>query len=99
PRRDLPPFPTRRSSDLSLYEVPDALVRAHSVDLFPIFRRENVRDMHVWLLSFGYALQAGRLLRQRRPASGGYFPNIAPKQDDFRDRKSTRLNSSHVKIS
>src|SRR5690606_40201442 len=69
-RPALPPFPTRRSSDLTPRDPPaaDVLVRA----------------------------LPGPLLRHRRWWAH-QDSNLEPR--DSLDRKSTRLNSSHVKIS
>src|SRR5690349_22696860 len=42
-------------------------------------------------------LRQGGLVRSQRGTEGGYW--LARRADDITDRKSTRLNSSHVEIS
>src|SRR5690606_41310945 len=85
-----PPFPTRRASDLSLFDLIEALgdeEGAHAVageegearleEVEPPQRRELV-EHHEQLASAGVVLRM-KVLGE--------------------DRKSTRLNSSHVKLS
>src|SRR5690606_41809371 len=84
--RDLHSFPTRRSSDLrSSSPVKETLTPPWSLRAGGSRRR--CRDAGVLALRTG---AAGQRSRGRRVVRGGA---------EHRDRKSTRLNSSHVKIS
>src|SRR5690349_24082906 len=75
--RDLPSFPTRRSSDLSM----------------GIGRRRGRRAVHD--RAGGVTERRGQVRRHRQPRrNAGSHP-----RGDAKDRKSTRLNSSHVEIS
>src|SRR5690606_39432583 len=94
-----PSFPTRRSSDLGAER--DAAAAADGVP--PHLRRLAARR----LLHRPYA-RARRvparvaLDRALEPGAGNGLPRLAallPQASRGRDRKSTRLNSSHVKIS
>src|SRR5690606_39564624 len=91
PRRALPPFPARRSSDLS-WQVERRV--ASGVSLVPE-RRELFGSMSVEdnLLLGGFRLYREGRHGWRETLDEVYelFPRL--------DRKSTRLNSSHVKIS
>src|SRR5690606_41847250 len=81
--RALPPFPTRRSSDLATPVAVGATGRRGGLPL----------GLH--LLE---QLPARRLLDE--PAADGHKrPEQQPGRPADLDRKSTRLNSSHVKIS
>src|SRR5207248_11534998 len=89
PPRHLPPFPTRRSSDL---DTEDAMARSRS---------RITRRRFVYLAASAGAVAAtARASAQSRPA--GVFVSAktteAPSLDPT-DRKSTRLNSSHRTIS
>src|SRR5207249_11188806 len=92
-----PPFPTRRSSDLCSPVLPQSLPDPHGDT-----RRGDDRQHG----------QAGREERQRAVAVVGVVEELLPADVDrrleavvepperrCRDRKSTRLNSSHVSIS
>src|SRR5690606_41618630 len=76
--RDLPSFPTRRSSDL----------RAISMLLQAIQKRLDWRVFCRDIDRPAFCLEAG-----------GIGLVIGQQHGDLQDRKSTRLNSSHVKIS
>src|SRR5690606_41820079 len=81
---DLPSFPTRRSSDL----IMNAVVALYVYSQLPEF----VLRFVIYLLSHSmYRVQSHGL--QHIPAEGAAV--LVANQD----RKSTRLNSSHVKIS
>src|SRR5690606_42046458 len=87
--RDLHPFPTRRSSDLGVVRVLEHLTdhvgdRRH-LDLAHPPRRDGRRSK----------ADATRLERRTRLEGDGVLVDSDPRGD----RKSTRLNSSHVKIS
>src|SRR5690606_41633024 len=85
----LPPFPTRRSSDLA--QEPDAVLEP---------RREHLRRNRART-----AQTRGRAPRLRPRVALRAARHEAPQVPEEhplsrrRDRKSTRLNSSHVKIS
>src|SRR5690606_41707741 len=87
------PFPTRRSSDLLGDE--DGIINAQT---------ENQRgDDDVEGVEI-YAEQAHKAQRYQPPQEDGDVGDqgklqAAEKQKNDQDRKSTRLNSSHVKIS
>src|SRR5690606_40480315 len=86
----LPPFPTRRSSDLAHF-VPEGADQARG-----IYRSVQCRQV---------ALGAAALMQGAREGDGGALAVILHRVVHVRpgaaveDRKSTRLNSSHVKIS
>src|SRR5690606_41884112 len=97
-RLDLHSFPTRRSSDLALAQA--RMLRATAGQDDPLYVRQlpqRRRDR------FGGRLHTtAELIRggDRRELAGEHGEEVgtevfAPR----RDRKSTRLNSSHVKIS
>src|SRR5690606_41997214 len=95
PHRDLPSFPTRRSSDLTgdvgrkvdhaLFEAPD--LTAPALDL---------ADQADQLFLVGIALAVFAQFADQIEHAGHERPQV---RDQGLDRKSTRLNSSHVKIS
>src|SRR5207249_12253097 len=82
-RRDLPSFPTRRSSDLVYDEVSDAPGRAHRWNRH---RQEHRRP---------YVCRAG----MPPDRLGQHHTSTVGARSGGSDRKSTRLNSSHVSIS
>src|SRR5690606_40316520 len=87
PHRDLPSFPTRRSSDLR--KRLQAAPFSHQLTLntiLPMFRFSSIRR---W---------ASRTDSQEKTLSITGFSRPSRKRGRA-DRKSTRLNSSHVKIS
>src|SRR5690606_41880549 len=85
----LPPFPTRRSSDL----------RRWTRITVPLRTRQSESRLAVRVVSPDQ--RAGDELLARRFAVRTVSQPAAPEQQRPapRDRKSTRLNSSHVKIS
>src|SRR5690606_41936059 len=86
---DLHSFPTRRSSDLT--RLP-ALKRDYSMYTFPLEESEAA-TIEVRLLY-------RRAYQQLAEWKGWDDPDILMAQQTLQvDRKSTRLNSSHVKIS
>src|SRR5690606_41202507 len=80
---DLPSFPTRRSSDLDAARVFD--------DVGPRLVALGARDAHVHARHD--ARQHVRVRHVAAPVA------VERHREALRDRKSTRLNSSHVKIS
>src|SRR5207302_2166753 len=95
--RCLHSFPTRRSSDLWLWPIIAAVLASCAISLTvqlvwrPLFQGSAdgyaaIFVMHLVLLSSVAAIGALAFLTALRRRPG-------------RDRKSTRLNSSHVKIS
>src|SRR5207249_12311889 len=99
PPRYSPPFPTRRSSDLSLRS---ALAR-FAVRRAAASQREAPRRAELWLrlgcaLAPTFAVSYPALVRPPRPTGPRWRAATAPAPDRT-DRKSTRLNSSHVSIS
>src|SRR5690606_39985647 len=96
-RRGLPPFPTRRSSDLRLVAIDDRHLALERV-------RRDAFVAVVPALFVGDAV-AEEHRRALEPAVAGEPQRVEVAPDAGReervalDRKSTRLNSSHVKIS
>src|SRR5690606_39467298 len=87
------PFPTRRSSDLRLEQGGDVPV--------DVFECGGVAGRRVAVVAGGPGqvepvglVQRGHVHQQEQRLLGG-----GGRDDVDRDRKSTRLNSSHVKIS
>src|SRR5205085_9934509 len=91
-----PSFPTRRSSDLAAFAlgrlgpkaapaVPQLVERATRDDQADV-RRTAVESV-------------GRLAADARGAVPGLAQALKDRDADVRDRKSTRLNSSHSQIS
>src|SRR5690606_42006771 len=91
-RRGLPPFPTRRSSDLLLGagEVVGGRVE-RALELAARVAGVDVGDERGRELDLVERVEAG--VEDERG------PPLARVADGVVDRKSTRLNSSHVKIS
>src|SRR5690606_40512421 len=85
-------FPTRRSSDLPGPQPPDAPGG---------YRSESPREIETVMLSTStmYWRVATALNLQGRLKRGVGERHRAGRLRGYRDRKSTRLNSSHVKIS
>src|SRR5699024_12640874 len=90
--RVLTSFPTRRSADLIEIERPEQIVGTTTVEAMQAG------------VYYGYVGQVDGIVNRMKKdmafeptviATGG----LAPSCDDSRDRKSTRLNSSHVSIS
>src|SRR5690606_41604065 len=90
PPRDLPSFPTRRSSDLSVARVP---LPARLIP--PVLRRLGRKDED--------GLPANAIAAPLPAGAGAAYvlgdSMVLVADGGGRDRKSTRLNSSHVKIS
>src|SRR5690606_41449325 len=95
--RDLHSFPTRRSSDLNAYKQ----------------KEKEVNTMDQQLLVFVTVVEkqnftrAAEYLHMTQPAVSQYIQTLERhvgtkllnRSNKYVDRKSTRLNSSHVKIS
>src|SRR5690606_39679961 len=88
---DLHSFPTRRSSDLLGREYVDALLGQLGVQLAGEHRPVGLPDA-----GLQQPPHPGDLALQRRVRSAAFL--VLPVRRHA-DRKSTRLNSSHVKIS
>src|SRR5207253_6309380 len=95
---DLPSFPTRRSSDLLFGRMLAALSRQFGIPLDVPFERLDPK--HQRSVLFGTGEKWLDLNLDLAPKSD-LAPkiDIPPKPAAVRDRKSTRLNSSHVAIS
>src|SRR5690606_42042407 len=94
--KDLHSFPTRRSSDLNFYEVPTEIVKKREIEV-----DENGKGHYVYkdkeVVSrkkdvIAKAMENSQLFQSK-------FDLIIIDEAHRLDRKSTRLNSSHVKIS
>src|SRR5690606_40004573 len=92
--RDLPSFPTRRSSDLfSLMDRGGGAARRPLV-------RTGLADLHAdTAVHFHHPSGEVVVLQNEGDGVGDLLGFAHPAQGDLLDRKSTRLNSSHVKIS
>src|SRR5690606_40402710 len=99
PRRALHSFPTRRASDLRAAGGENgaekvAVVRTQVDDPYAALMttpKVIVAVLTVFLLTFFFMVYGGRM--QRNAIA------LLPSRQQKKDRKSTRLNSSHVKIS
>src|SRR5690606_41300479 len=91
-RRDLPSFPTRRSSDLPGQQGLRATLGRQLQARRPAHQRLGVER----LVGEARSPLAAPLEAQERAGDGLDEPRHA---GQLVDRKSTRLNSSHVKIS
>src|SRR5690606_41422678 len=92
-------FPTRRSSDLrSLLSIDSTKISSIEIKLLPNASEENVRT------EIEKIFPEGILIKNRIQQNDALYKmlnteNIAVYLIFTLDRKSTRLNSSHVKIS
>src|SRR5690606_42012105 len=97
-RRSLHSFPTRRSSDLSNLQAAAQLVDDESCKsfAFDVFSNddERLRGLNNSFQNRQKSLKVRELLFMQKDVCVFEVSNHL-----FRDRKSTRLNSSHVKIS
>src|SRR5690606_41944282 len=92
-------FPTRRSSDLLTVDQPEKLAKP-----LPIASKEKLEklDAGAPVAYIGYPLENLALSSlAAKPTPQSKVGNLTTVTDYFniQDRKSTRLNSSHVKIS
>src|SRR5207249_5068651 len=91
-RRDLPPFPTRRSSDLRREGFPGQVIREKQAA-----DRDWLSGAVVNLEPIAAAGRVGHPFVDRETCHGAEARGaVEPSRGD---RKSTRLNSSHVSIS
>src|SRR5204862_5227545 len=90
PHRALPSFPTRRSSDLTKLRAAGAVVLGKT-NLSEWANFRSTRSTSGWSSLGGQTRNPYALDRNPCGSSSGSLP--------IRDRKSTRLNSSHVEIS
>src|SRR5690606_40855180 len=96
--RDLPSFPTRRSSDL----IRNATATSNTITAEPPPIHQVLDQSPALLVGFsfrataaGWRTTAGAARTSARGGIGGAWRGLGSRGD----RKSTRLNSSHVKIS
>src|SRR5690606_41407136 len=87
--RSLRSFPTRRSSDLMAAALPAAGIMAGLVALLIGWVTLRLREEYLAIASLGAAEMIRFVFQNERWLADGVRG----------DRKSTRLNSSHVKIS
>src|SRR5690606_42061106 len=99
PHRPLHSFPTRRSSDL-LGRLTEAWTAKTDCEAAP--SASTVGGPDAYWHTYGYDKTGNRTTQTEHPTTGGgtgattTYVHPAPGAED---RKSTRLNSSHVKIS
>src|SRR5690606_41494889 len=89
-----PPVPTRRSSDLLLRDESDAGGPFDAKNAAHVHLQRPAQEIH-------FSGEKGSSLLEGNAEKPG-FVHLAPKvlvEVGLGDRKSTRLNSSHVKIS
>src|SRR5690606_41633313 len=92
-------FPTRRSSDLKVMEQVGAGIAKYAGNAFVICI-PNPLDAMVWALQKFSGLPTGKVIGMAGVLDSSRFCHfIAEELGVSIDRKSTRLNSSHVKIS
>src|SRR5205807_10082838 len=96
PLRDLPSFPTRRSSDL-LGLGPDLTLAFWT--LGPARRNRGAKDLPERLVEVPEGLFQAFLTLVREPVDVVSALQVRLDEAAARDRKSTRLNSSHLVIS
>src|SRR5690606_41831442 len=96
--RDLHSFPTRRSSDLGRAPAEGELKETGKM---PIDAEEARRMFVAGLQDLQATAAQTRELLERQISRLGDFPKVEARLREHleADRKSTRLNSSHVKIS
>src|SRR5690606_41829952 len=97
--RELRSFPTRRSSDLPKREIPE--LELHYPDILASYSitEEMAKEYEVGLVK-QKSIMSGKITFRVRDGLGqpiGYV-GYQEKDGSWLDRKSTRLNSSHVKI-
>src|SRR5690606_40490521 len=87
---DLYSFPTRRSSDLETIEQALELAKAGNSSLTAQDLKQDKDALDTWFSSWLWPMSVfGGIMNPENEEYKYYYP----------DRKSTRLNSSHVKIS
>src|SRR5204863_9267582 len=94
--RDLPSFPTRRSSDLH------RIMSLRVIEIFELIEQElHEAGLLDYLRAGVFLCGGGARIPQVEQAAERVFGMTASlgRTNSIRDRKSTRLNSSHVEIS
>src|SRR5690606_41083652 len=91
----LPSFPTRRSSDLHPHRVPPAHVRGGVVGTRRASDLPDLRPLHEFVV-LPPQVDLPEVAEVPAVADDAVLGGQRPGEED---RKSTRLNSSHVKIS
>src|SRR5690606_41091199 len=94
-RRGPPSFPTRRSSDLGAEHPDPPLAARIELDVPLTIEPPSEVDLRVGGEAFGHYRNLPASISASSPANR----RRSAHQPVRRDRKSTRLNSSHVKIS
>src|SRR5690606_41228567 len=92
-----PPFPTRRSADLSIYTSIYYEAGYHRARLIANDALLAMQPVHI--LSDGWEPYLYYSYQDPEPVSFRGEPVISGGRLHLRDRKSTRLTSSHVKLS
>src|SRR5690606_41555744 len=85
--------PTRRSSDLTRFP--------HSLDMYQTRRRGAMKKLKFFMDNRFVESETGEYMDVYNPSTGEVIARApcCTEREIERDRKSTRLNSSHVKIS
>src|SRR5690606_40103174 len=94
---DLTPFPTRRSSDLPKYPLNRLRSKVGMVFQKPVPFPMSIYDNIAW--GIGHHEKLSRAGMDERVEAALRQAALWDEVKDKLDRKSTRLNSSHVKIS
>src|SRR5690606_40476416 len=94
---DLTSFPTRRSSDL--FEPAKPCVRVGEISEDGCAGAVDMKPCVVLLCDLGQLVKRVDGAGRRRACQPDDGDRSKPRTNVFEDRKSTRLNSSHVKIS
>src|SRR5690606_40342918 len=89
-------FPTRRSSDLNVLAFHVHRTAFHTVDRAVVDDSFEVKALHYWIVLLSMVIPGSKTQAACRSFRTACLPRSGHR---FQDRKSTRLNSSHVKIS
>src|SRR5690606_42012681 len=95
--RHLPSFPTRRSSDLT-QNAANHVANVNDVAFLAV-QQMNTALVNSNVANLDVALAGVQQLAFTESAIGDIFTDVTNLANNATDRKSTRLNSSHVKIS
>src|SRR5699024_12768479 len=97
--RDLNSFPTRRSSDLDISKEKVELYK-RGIDPTKEVGDDVIKETTVEFIADETKLKEAKfhIVAVPTPVNADHTPDLKPVESASRDRKSTRLNSSHVSI-